>query len=460
MGRHSRDEDPAPRRADRPADPRRPTTGGPSKPTGPPRQASVDRPAPPTQPRPTAQPTPPRPIPKPPRPISKPSPRLPTAEPFPPRPTADQFPPRPAADPGERSLRTGFHPHPDLTPPPHQSGFHQRPDVERPGSAFPPRSPGEATGSHAAAGERTGGHPAISTGGYRATSTGNFPAGSAEPHPAAYPAASTVTSTGSRRVVATATGTGSHPTVGESTGSHRRVAGGAVGLADAPEETGTQRRVGESTERRSGVSAGQTATGYHRATGKTAGRRRIAKWPIVAGAFVVLLVVGSLGWGWANSVLNSRAEAQANGCAEGDATMKVLVTPAVDKPVAAAAARWNQARTVVHAHCIHIDVTPMASDRALDALTGRATLDSIGGLPAAWIAENASSISHLQTADPAMIAAPAESVATGPSADYQFVGLTGPNLDEVQARAAQVFRDYLREPGQRADFTAAGLTSQ
>jgi hypothetical protein len=28
----------------------------------------------------------------------------------------------------------------------------------------------------------------------------------------------------------------------------------------------------------------------------------------------------------------------------------------------------------------------------------------------------------------------------------------------VQARAAQVFRDYLREPAQQADFTAAGFT--
>src|SRR3954469_1788696 len=75
-------------------------------------------------------------------------------------------------------------------------------------------------------------------------------------------------------------------------------------------------------------------TGYHRAVGKKP-KRRVATWPIVSGIFVILVVVGLFGWGWANKVPNSRAEAQATGCAEGDYTMKVLVAPKIEQPVAA-----------------------------------------------------------------------------------------------------------------------------
>jgi hypothetical protein len=179
----------------------------------------------------------------------------------------------------------------------------------------------------------------------------------------------------------------------------------------------------------------------------------------VAGVGVVLLIVGLLGWGWANSVLNSRAEAQANACTEGDSTLSVLVTPTLEKPVSTAATKWNQTNTVVHAHCVHVNVRAMPSAQALTALTGHASLDSIGGLPAAWIPENSSWVSQLQAAQPAMIGSPAESVASAPSADYPFLGLAGNSVDEVQARAAQVFRDFLKEPAQQPDFTGAGLSA-
>ncbi|HJQ47951.1 MAG TPA: hypothetical protein VJ870_16785 [Amycolatopsis sp.] len=333
MGRHSRDEDPAPGRADRPGDWHRPVTGGPAGGAHPPRQPAGGRPVQPGRP-------------------------LPTVQPFPPRPAGALFRPQPAPQ--------ACRPQP----------FPPRPATE-------PRRPDSTASRSWAAGEDTGSRRAV-------------------------------TDTGSRRAIT---------------------------------DTGSRRAVTD------------TGTGYHRAIGKTPGRRRIATWPLVSAGFVVLLVVGLLGWSWANSVVNNRAEAQANGCPEGNETMNVLVTPAVQKPVEAAATRWNQAMTVVHSHCIHVDVTPMASDRTLDALTGRNNLDSIGGLPAAWIAENAAVISQLQAAKPAMIAAPAESIASAPSADYQYVGLTGTTLDEVQARAAQVFRDYLRDPAQRSAFTAAGLTT-
>ncbi|HVW40191.1 MAG TPA: hypothetical protein VHC18_02460 [Amycolatopsis sp.] len=448
MGRHARDEDPVPRRTDRPSESRRPVTGGP------PRQASGSRPVQPGQPRPTAQPGIPRPAtqPYPPRPTDSFAPR-PTDH-FTPRPTdssaprptdhftprradssaprsTDHFPPRPAEPLPARPAE----PAPPRSTDVAGSRFADAAPARITADPFPPRPAGELFRP----GRPSGAHPADST----TAGSGRAAPRDSRRHVEAERARRSPGET-----------TGSHRTVGETATGPRRVTDtGSTRIIG----TGSPARVGETTEHRSRVSAGQTATGTHRAMGKVAGRRRIAKWPIVAGGFVVLLVVGLLGWGWANNVLNSRAEAQANGCADGDATMKVLVTPTVEKPVEAAAARWNQARTVVHAHCIHVDVTPMASDHALGALTGN--VDSIGGMPAAWIAENSPWIGQLQTTKPAVIAAPAESVASAPSADYQFVGLTGTTLDEVQARAAQVFRDYLREPAQRADFAAAGLTS-
>nr|WP_246271503.1 substrate-binding domain-containing protein [Amycolatopsis acididurans] len=316
------------------------------------------------------------------------------------------------------------------------------------GSGRPVREPAsEGTGGH----RTQAGSAAETTGGFRsrAGNTG-FRA----------PAEGRAETTGSHRTRAEPP-TGTTRRAGETTGSHRRV-------RDPVETTGTGRRLrdtgdagetgtGETTMLWSRFSSGQTATGHHRAIGKAAGRRRIAKWPIAVGVAVLVLVVGLLGWGWANNVLNSRAEAQAAGCAEGDATMKVLVAPAVQAPVTAAANRWNQAKTVVHSHCVTVEVHSMASDRALDGLTGRNNLDSIGGLPAAWISDNRAAIDQLQAAKPGMIASTAETIATGPSATYSFVGLTSENLDETQARAAQVFRDYLHQPAQRADFAAAGL---
>ncbi|GAB2970463.1 hypothetical protein LWP59_14950 [Amycolatopsis acidiphila] len=338
-----------------------------------------------------------------------------------------------------------------------------------------------ATGTHASLGENratssgsfratsTGTHPPVDD--RRATSTGSFRATSTGTHTPV--GESRATSTGGFRIKESrATATGSHQPVGEgrstssggfrtsesratSTGSHRPVGKSTStgGFRAADEGRAT------STGSHHAVTDGRsTATGTHRAMGKIAGRRRIAKWPIVAGAFVVLLVVGLLAWGWANNVLNSRAEAQANACTDGNSTMTVVVTPTAQQPVSAAAARWNQANTVVHAHCVHIDVRAIPSQQVLDALTGKADLSTIGGLPVAWLPENSYWVDQLTTTKPGMVGSPAESVASARSADYPFLGLAGNTVDDVQARAAQVFRDYLREPAQQADFTAAGLT--
>lgn len=198
-----------------------------------------------------------------------------------------------------------------------------------------------------------------------------------------------------------------------------------------------------------------TATGSHRAIGKT--RRRVAKWPIACLVLVALIGLGWLGWGWASGELSSRAEAQAAGCAEGDASLRVIVTPSAEAPVKAAATRWNDAKTVVHGHCINITVDAMASQRVLDALLGQSELSSIRGMPAAWLPESSWWISELTTKKPEVIGSPAQSVASARSADYPYLGLSGNGVDDVQKRAAQTFRGFLIEPAQQADFAAAGL---
>lgn len=403
MGRHSRDDDPAPRLPERPQDSRRPQNQvGPPTPLryGPRSQAPAWTAAP-------------------------------------------QLNRAPLAASQHTDDRTRFLPAPIDSPAPDQRttiGL-RRPATEgrsTTAGAYPILSD-----------DGSGGFQPVPEG--RSTSSGGFQA-FGEPG---------ATSTGGHHPVSErrSTSTGGFRTTGEgrstSTGGFRTSEGRSTstgGFRTSEERstsTGGHRTV---TEGRS------TATGTHRAMGKIAGRRRIAKWPIFAGAFVVLLVVGLLGWGWANNVLNSRAEAQANACTDGDSTLTVVVTPTAQQPVSAAAARWNQAKTVVHAHCVHVDVRAIPSQQVLDSLTGRTNLTTIGGLPAAWIPENSSWIGQLQTTKPGIVGSPAESIASARSADYPFLGLAGDTVDDVQARAAQVFRDYLREPAQRADFTGAGLT--
>jgi hypothetical protein len=228
----------------------------------------------------------------------------------------------------------------------------------------------------------------------------------------------------------------------------RRVPGrsDATGPAGKSEVTGSHRTLGKGE-----------ATGSHRIVGKKAPRRRIATWPIACAVLAALIGLGIIGWNWADSELNSRAEAQAASCSSGTSQMRIVVTPSVQKPLTAAADRWNQAATVVHGQCVHVTIDAKPSSQVLDALVGRANLDSIGGLPAAWLPESSYWVSELTTKKPEMIGAPAQSVASARSADYPFVGLTGQGIDDTVLRAAQTFREYLEQPAQQADFVAAGI---
>ncbi|WP_033260640.1 hypothetical protein [Amycolatopsis vancoresmycina] len=244
----------------------------------------------------------------------------------------------------------------------------------------------------------------------------------------------------------------------------------ALRTAERSDTTGPQRagRTDSTGPQRTGRSEGTgshrvlgkgEATGSHRIVGKKAPRRRIATWPIACLVLAVLIGLGIVGWNWADNELNSRAEAQAASCDGGTAQMRIVVTPSVQKPLSAAADRWNQAATVVHGKCVRIAIDAKPSAQVLDALVGRANLDSIGGLPAAWLPESSYWVSELTTKKPEMIGSPAQSVANARSADYPFIGLAGPGIDDTALRAAQTFREYLEQPAQQADFAAAGIKS-
>jgi hypothetical protein len=199
------------------------------------------------------------------------------------------------------------------------------------------------------------------------------------------------------------------------------------------------------------------STGSHRIVAKKAPRRRIATWPIVVAVLAVLIGLGVLGWNWADSELNNRAEAQAASCAGGTSDLRVVVAPNVKPAVDAAATRWNNAATVVHGQCVHVVVDAVPSAQVLDALEGRSSLDSIGGQPAAWLPESSYWIAEITRGKPELISSPAESVHNTGSYDFPMLGLAGQGIDDTQLRAAQTFREFLKEPAQRNDFTAAGL---
>ncbi|MFD8497794.1 hypothetical protein [Amycolatopsis sp. NPDC059657] len=208
--------------------------------------------------------------------------------------------------------------------------------------------------------------------------------------------------------------------------------------------------------RRAQAGSGES-TGSHRIVGKKAPRRRMAKWPIACIVLVLLIGLGIAGWNWLDSMSNSRAEAQAVSCDAGNSNIRVITTQSIEKPVALAAAKWNKAKTVVRDHCVHVDVYPFKSSEVLASLTGDAPMDKIGGLPTAWIPESSFWVGELQSKKPELVSAPPLSVANAMSADYPYVGLGDSSVDDTQKRAAQAFRDFLKQPDQQKDFTGAGI---
>ncbi|WP_211225546.1 hypothetical protein [Amycolatopsis nigrescens] len=385
----------------------------------------------------------------PPRPAGEPLPQRPVPGPHAQgpgsgyqRPVTDPRRRRSAVDSGFRSPAEEFHPRRPVA----DSGY-QRPVAPR------PQRPGTDSGYQRPMAKPIDQHPATD---FRRPVAGPGPQPSISTPRNQRPA-------GDTRRQRTATGPGPQAVVRDS-GEHRPVTDS--GYQRPVTESGVQRSIAdpESSVAESAEQAPTTdvtesgyqralsgETGSHRAVGKAA-RRRVAKWPIACLVLVVLAGLGWAGWGWLDGVANSRAEAQASSCAEGDANMRVIVTPSAEQPVAAAAAKWNQANTVVHAHCVRIEVQAMPSERVLNALTGRSNIDAIGGMPAGWIPESSFWVDAVTTAKPEIIGSPAESVASSRGGDYPFLGLSGGQVDDVQKRASQVFRNFLKEPAQQGAF--------
>lgn len=231
-----------------------------------------------------------------------------------------------------------------------------------------------------------------------------------------------------------------------STGGRRRVS--STGRHSAVSATGGHRAVTST-----GGHGTVTGTGSHRAVSTTP-KRKIAAWPVVCGVLVVLIVAGIFGWNWVDGVLSNRAEAQAAACQEGKSTLRVATAPAVAEPVRQAAKAWNNNDTVVHGHCVNVNVQPGTSEVVFKDLTG----NRARGTPAAWIMSDTTWADRLASKQPDRIGASPEKVTSGPDGTFTYVSLAGDGVDTVQQRAAQSFLAHLTSSTQQKRFAQAGFT--
>jgi Ca-activated chloride channel family protein len=151
----------------------------------------------------------------------------------------------------------------------------------------------------------------------------------------------------------------------------------------------------------------------HRAL-RTRVRRGVAQWPIAVIGLVVLLVLGWLGWNWTGSVLERRAAAQAGACSQGDATLKVAVTPSAADAVRDVAQRWSAQRPVVYDHCIQVEVQSVDSQAVLEGLTQNWDKGKLGEPPHAWLPDSTLWANRLAAQNHALLGAAPKSVATSP----------------------------------------------
>ncbi|WP_051399956.1 hypothetical protein [Haloechinothrix halophila] len=192
-------------------------------------------------------------------------------------------------------------------------------------------------------------------------------------------------------------------------------------------------------ESESRSAAQPSETGYHRAVGTS--RRGIAKWPVAVAAVLALLALGGLGAVWANKTLNAQAEAEANSCTEGNRTLRVTTTPTIEDAVTTAATKWNADKPPVYSHCATVEVTAKASDKVLPTL--RKTKAT--AVPAVWITPSAEWAEKLAKTNPERVSSTAEPLKNANGTYYTYVVVGGSGVDEIQQRAAQKFRDYVRE---------------
>lgn len=146
--------------------------------------------------------------------------------------------------------------------------------------------------------------------------------------------------------------------------------------------------------------------GRHRA--RSGARRGVTQWPFAVVAAAALIVLGWLGWNWAESAMERRAAAQADRCPRGESILRVAVAPSVAQPIADAAARWNDRRTVVADHCVRVQTVAADSEQVFTGLTTGWYEGPLGPQPQAWLPESTfwSGLLALATNDARIGAAP------------------------------------------------------
>lgn len=144
------------------------------------------------------------------------------------------------------------------------------------------------------------------------------------------------------------------------------------------------------------------------------GLRRIARWPIVVAALVVLALLGGLAWMWMGGVLKARNEAQAHACDDGPMNVQVAAAPSIAVATRDAARAYNAQQVVVADHCVRIQVSAVDPAQALAGLTGTWDATRYGPKPQAWLADSSLWTNQLLTQHGALVADVAQSIATSP----------------------------------------------
>ena len=144
------------------------------------------------------------------------------------------------------------------------------------------------------------------------------------------------------------------------------------------------------------------------------GLRRIARWPIVVLALVVLVVLGGLAWMWVGGELNARNEAQAHACDDGPMAVQVAAAPSIAVATRDAAQTYNAQQVVVADHCVQIQVSSVDPAQALAGLTGTWDPARFGPKPQAWIADSSLWTNQFIAQHGALVADVVQSVASSP----------------------------------------------
>lgn len=205
--------------------------------------------------------------------------------------------------------------------------------------------------------------------------------------------------------------------------------------------------------RRSGAT---TDTGTHRAVGREAAPRGVAKWPFAILAVLAVLGAGVFAVMWGTNSLNSTADAEDGQCVEGRRTLRVTAPPRLVEPLTTVGDQWNTIDRVVDGHCVSVEINGAKEDEAMKAISQQ---DGVLAVPAVWIAESVDAGDRLTESNPKRVATTTKPLMSGPGYLLPYIVIDGNGVDEVQQRAAQEFRDYLAEPESAGVLKKAGFTA-